>query len=184
MSNNTWPNGLYSENGLEIYSIWAWIMYVLWNLPTSPVLYLSKCRSNVKTISAAEAGISTTSTPPSFLQVLQFYHALGLKIAIIITAFVYKIYLGNQIDRTRNTLLTDLHEIIYPVQDSEVKNHTLFSGQRHILIWAIEGPPWESGFIAARAPIKDCKGPQTNMPKNVEPACGPVSQTWQSNFSI
>ena len=79
-------------------------------------LYLSKCRSNVKTISTAEAGISTTSTPPSFLQVLQFYHALGLKIAIIITAFVYKIYLGNQIDRTGNTLLTDLHEIIYPVQ--------------------------------------------------------------------
>ena len=57
----------------------------------SPVLYLSKCRSNVKTISAAEAGISTTSTPTSFLQVLQFYHALGLKIAII-TAFAYKIY--------------------------------------------------------------------------------------------
>ena len=52
--------------------------------------YLSKCRSNVKTISAAEAGISTTSTPPSFLQVLQFYHALGLKIAIIITALYTK----------------------------------------------------------------------------------------------
>ena len=96
---------------------------------------------------------------------------------MIITAFVYKIYLGNQIDRTGNTLLTDLHEIIYPVQDREVKNHTLFSGQQHILIWAIEGPPWESGFIAARALIKDCKGPQTNIPKNVEPASGPVSQT-------
>ena len=38
-------------------------MYVLWNLPTSPVLSLSKfISSNVKSISAAVAGISTTST--------------------------------------------------------------------------------------------------------------------------
>ena len=41
------------------------IMYV-WNLPTSPVLFLSRFSSNVKTILAAEAGISTTSTPCSF----------------------------------------------------------------------------------------------------------------------
>ena len=34
-------------------------MYVLWNLPISPVLSLSKFSSNVQTISAAEAGIST-----------------------------------------------------------------------------------------------------------------------------
>ena len=57
-------------------------------------------------------------TPPSFLQVLQFYHALGLKIAIIITALLFYSKftdLGNQIDHTGNTLLTDLHEIIYPV---------------------------------------------------------------------
>ena len=38
-------------------------MYVEWNLPTSPVLTLSKFSSSVKTISAAEVGIFTASTP-------------------------------------------------------------------------------------------------------------------------
>ena len=41
-------------------------VYVAWNLPTSPVLSLSRFSSNVKTISAAEGGISTTSTPRSY----------------------------------------------------------------------------------------------------------------------
>ena len=45
-----------------------WILYVPWNLPTSPVLSLSSFSSNVKTISAAEAGISTIYKHSSFLQ--------------------------------------------------------------------------------------------------------------------
>ena len=42
--------------------------------------------------------------------------------------FLYKIHFENQINRTRYTRLTDSHEIIYPVQDREVKNHTLSIG--------------------------------------------------------
>ena len=88
MTNNKWlPNGLRSENGLEINSVWSrvitnfemWIMYVSWNLPTSPVLSLSRFSSNVKTISAAEKGIHYKHS--SFLQ---FCHTLGLKIALIL----------------------------------------------------------------------------------------------------
>ena len=88
MSNNKWrPNGLCSESGMEINNVWSrmimnfemWIMYVSWNLPTSPVLSLSRFSSNVKTISAAEKGIHYKHS--SFLQ---FCHALGLKIALIL----------------------------------------------------------------------------------------------------
>ena len=39
------------------------IMYVKWNLHKSLVLSLSRFSYNVKTILAAEVGISTTSTP-------------------------------------------------------------------------------------------------------------------------
>ena len=88
MSNNKWrPNGLCSESGMEINTVWSrmimnfemWIMYVSWNLPSSPVLSLSRFSSNVKTISAAEKGIHYKHS--SFLQ---FCHALGLKIALIL----------------------------------------------------------------------------------------------------
>ena len=58
-----------------------WIMYVSWNLPTSPVLSLSRVSSNVNTISAAETGISIASTPRSCRN---FCHVLGLKIALIL----------------------------------------------------------------------------------------------------
>ena len=58
-----------------------WIMYVSWNLPTSPVLSLARFSSNVKTISAAETGISTASTPRSCRN---FCYVLGLKIALIL----------------------------------------------------------------------------------------------------
>ena len=90
MSNDKWrPNGLCSENGLEINSVWLrvimnfemWIMYVSWNLPASPVLSRSRFSSNVKTISAAEEGISSHYNHSSFLQ---FWNALGLKIALIL----------------------------------------------------------------------------------------------------
>ena len=77
MSNNKEPNCLCSENGLEINSMWSrvimnfemWIMYVSWNLPTSPVLSLSRFSSNVKTISAAETEISTASTARSWRKI-------------------------------------------------------------------------------------------------------------------
>ena len=36
-----------------------WFMYILWNLPSSPVLSLSKFSSNVKTVLATEVRIST-----------------------------------------------------------------------------------------------------------------------------
>jgi len=59
------------------------------------------------------------------------------QIHVIVIAFVYKIHLGNQIDRAGNTLKKRLtrnyipcvgqSEIIYPVYDREVKNHTLSS---------------------------------------------------------
>ena len=42
--------------------------------------------------------------------------------------FLYKIHFENQINRARYTRLTDSHEIIYPVLDREVKNHTLSIG--------------------------------------------------------
>ena len=58
-----------------------WIMYVSWNLPSSPVLSLSRFSSSVKTISAAETGISTASTPRSCRN---FCYVLGLKIALIL----------------------------------------------------------------------------------------------------
>ena len=58
-----------------------WIMYVSWNLPTSPVLSFARFSSNVKIISAAETGISTASTPRSCRT---FCHVLGLKIALIL----------------------------------------------------------------------------------------------------
>ena len=56
-------------------------VYVSWNLPTSPVLSLSRFSSNVNTISAAETGISIASTPRSCRN---FCHVLGLKIALIL----------------------------------------------------------------------------------------------------
>ena len=74
MSNNKWrPNGLCSESGMEINSVWSrmimnfemWIMYVSWNLPTSTTLSFSRFGSNGKTTWAAKARISTTSTPRS-----------------------------------------------------------------------------------------------------------------------
>lgn len=46
----------------------------------------------------------------------------------MVVAFVYKIHLGNQIDRAGSTLFTDPHEIIYPFLDREVKDHALSSG--------------------------------------------------------
>ena len=55
--------------------------FVSWNLPTSLVLSLLRFSSNVNTISAAETGISTASTPCSCRN---FCHVLGLKIALII----------------------------------------------------------------------------------------------------
>ena len=75
ISNNKWrPNGLCSENGLETNGVWSrvvmnfamWIMYVSWNLRTSPVISVSRFGSNGNS---------------SFLQ---FCHALGLKIALIL----------------------------------------------------------------------------------------------------
>ena len=78
MSNNKWrPNGLCSESGMEINTVWSrmimnfemWIMYVSWNLPSSPVLSLSRFSSNVKTISAAETEISTASTARSWRKI-------------------------------------------------------------------------------------------------------------------
>ena len=36
-----------------------WFMYILWNLPSSPVLSLSKFSFNVKTVLATEVRIST-----------------------------------------------------------------------------------------------------------------------------
>ena len=59
-----------------------WNMNVLWNLPSSPVLSLSKFSSNVKTNSAAEVRISTTLALKSSF--LQFCHAFGLKINLIL----------------------------------------------------------------------------------------------------
>ena len=44
-------------------------VYVAWNLPTSPVLSLSRFSSNVKTISAAETEISTASTARSWRKI-------------------------------------------------------------------------------------------------------------------
>ena len=38
------------------------------------------------------------------------------------------IYVTNQINRSGNTLLIDSHEIINPVQDRKIKNHTRSSG--------------------------------------------------------
>ena len=67
--------------------VWSWILkcelynYVSWNLPTSLVLSVLRFSSNVNTISAAEMGISTASTPCSCRN---FCHVLGLKIALIL----------------------------------------------------------------------------------------------------
>ena len=44
-----------------------------------------------------------------------FINNCSRQIHVIVIAFVYKIHLGNQNDRAGNTLLTDSHEIIYPV---------------------------------------------------------------------
>ena len=59
-----------------------WNMYVLWNLPSPSVLSLSKFSSNVKTNSAVEVRISTTLALKSSF--LQFCHALGLKINLVL----------------------------------------------------------------------------------------------------
>ena len=60
MSNNPWPNCLYSENGLEINSVRSWILKYVCIVKFTFITGLSllKFSSNVKTISAA----STTST--------------------------------------------------------------------------------------------------------------------------
>ena len=51
------------------------------------------------------------------------------QIHVIFIAFVSKIHPENQINNCAGyTLLTDSHEILNPVQDREVKNHTLSRG--------------------------------------------------------
>ena len=48
------------------------------------------------------------------------------QIHVIVISFVlYKIDPANETCRASNTLLTDSHEIVYPVKDTEVKNNTL-----------------------------------------------------------
>ena len=74
-----WINSVWSR---VIMNFEMWIMYVSWNLPTSPVLSLSRFSSNVKTISAAETGIPLQALLVPACR--NFCHVLGLKIALIL----------------------------------------------------------------------------------------------------
>ena len=104
----------FSENGLEINSVtWSLksalcIYYVLWNLPTSPVLSLSELRlsefrSSVKIISAAKGIGNFHDKRP------QFYNAHGVKVALIllITGAQPKFGTGHKMQRV--SVFSKLH---------------------------------------------------------------------------
>ena len=109
--------GVFGPGGGYLISIW--VLVSRWGFQWNPDPIYDKKDPKIHTL---------FTTKEKMHAVLFWRHLLAIateQIHVIVIAFVYEIHLGNQIDRAGNTILTDVHEIIYSVWEFRTDSHEM-----------------------------------------------------------